>query len=538
MRRVLFFLLIAGILAAAAALRPGALDFTAETRQAAEALPHATSAEDRGVIQFAYGDWGALSNHTMEVSAVPWKLTTAALALAEAGTPDATPDVDLAATFRQWGIHSPERIANWPEHIPQPTRDAPLGQITGVGRAAWPPIEVTAGNAVCAVCHSSVTYGADGTPDTTQVWLGMPNTSINLEGYTQAVFAALKAAPDDAALMAAVMAMYPDTSMRERTTLRYAILPRLRGVVAERDAQYGAFLPFQLSTNGATNGLDSLRRRLDLIPEGEVVTASTFNSIPDLQHRLLRRRLLLSGSYALPDPDTAMTPASINDSSREALAAMIGYFTVPAMGVTPDVAEAHQPEALDVVAWLETYSAQPYPAPINMNLAAEGADVYAQNCASCHGTYSDDLTLTSFPNWHGDVGTDPERARLVSPEFVAAANDTLYGAYRAVETDGYSAPPLTGIWASGPYLHNGAVPTLWHLMRPEDRPATFPVGGHRIDMERVGIDITPPQGFTPWATPGIVDTASFGMSAAGHEVGFEGLTDAEKDALLEYLKQL
>lgn len=145
----------------------------------------------------------------------------------------------------------------------------------------------------------------------------------------------------------------------------------------------------------------------------------------------------------------------------------------------------------------------------------------------------------SFPNWEGDVGTDMRRAELLTQEVADAVNGGLFGAHIAARTvAGYAAPPLTGLWASAPYLHNGSVPTLWHLMRPAARPVWFEVGGHRIDMQRVGIDLAPPVGYAPWSTPAAVDTAAFGLSSSGHDVGFADLTDAEKDALLEYLKLL
>jgi len=35
---------------------------------------------------------------------------------------------------------------------------------------------------------------------------------------------------------------------------------------------------------------------------------------------------------------------------------------------------------------------------------------------------------------------------------------------------GYTAQPLHGVWAVGPYLHNGSVPTVWDLLKPSDRP--------------------------------------------------------------------
>ncbi|NCT12302.1 MAG: hypothetical protein GW767_06070, partial [Rhodobacterales bacterium] len=87
-------------------------------------------------------------------------------------------------------------------------------------------------------------------------------------------------------------------------------------------------------------------------------------------------------------------------------------------------------------------------------------------------------------------------------------------------------------------LHNGSVPTLWHLMRPAARPARFMVGGHRLDLARVGIDLAPPTDYQPWSIPAEVDTTAFGLSNSGHEVGFAGLGEAEKDALLDYLKLL
>ena len=35
---------------------------------------------------------------------------------------------------------------------------------------------------------------------------------------------------------------------------------------------------------------------------------------------------------------------------------------------------------------------------------------------------------------------------------------------------GYTAQPLHGVWAVGPYLHNGSVPTIWDLLKPSGRP--------------------------------------------------------------------
>src|SRR5690606_16656674 len=49
---------------------------------------------------------------------------------------------------------------------------------------------------------------------------------------------------------------------------------------------------------------------------------------------------------------------------------------------------------------------------------------------------------------------------------------------------GYNTPSLYGTWLMAPYLHNGSVPTIWHLLRPDQRPdvwRTRLVGGSDQD---------------------------------------------------------
>ena len=51
----------------------------------------------------------------------------------------------------------------------------------------------------------------------------------------------------------------------------------------------------------------------------------------------------------------------------------------------------------------------------------------------------------------------------------------------------YAARPLYGIWAAAPYLHNGSVPTLYHLLLPPDqRPKTFALGARDYDPVKLG----------------------------------------------------
>ena len=138
-----------------------------------------------------------------------------------------------------------------------------------------------------------------------------------------------------------------------------------------------------------------------------------------------------------------------------------------------------------------------------------------------------------------DVGTDANRLRSFTPELVEKIN-TLGTGYpwrfkHFKKTDGYANSPLDGIWLRGPYLHNGSVPTLWHLLRPDERPTVFYRGSDLLDGEKVGFD------WNKESEAGVryfkFDTTLRGNGNGGHRYG-EQLTQAQKEALLEYLKTL
>jgi hypothetical protein len=89
---------------------------------------------------------------------------------------------------------------------------------------------------------------------------------------------------------------------------------------------------------------------------------------------------------------------------------------------------------------------------------------------------------------------------------------------------------LDGIWLRAPYLHNGSVPTLRDLLLPAaQRAKVFYRGSDIYDQTSVG--------FRSDAGPTQIDTSRSGNSNAGHEYG-TSLGDADRDALLEYLKTL
>jgi hypothetical protein len=260
-----------------------------------------------------------------------------------------------------------------------------------------------------------------------------------------------------------------------------------------------------------------------------------FVSIPDLALRHRRSRLLADGAYAAPS----------GKADAGELAAITSFFTVPSMGVKPEEARQHIPEAEAIFAWLADYRPQAFPGPVDRAAAERGAALYARGCAACHGRLDWNAgapRLADFPDWIGDVGTDPLRGKVLDQPLAQAIRNSAYGRAISVKPgEGYAAPPLAGVWASAPYLHNGSVPSLAALLDPRLRPRRFMVGGHALDWGSMGLRLAPdgsyPAGYVPFAVPQWVDTGQPGLGNGGHTYGSE-LTAQERAALIEFLKLL
>ena len=105
----------------------------------------------------------------------------------------------------------------------------------------------------------------------------------------------------------------------------------------------------------------------------------------------------------------------------------------------------------------------------------------------------------------------------------------------------YEAKVLQGIWATAPYLHNGSVPSLAELLKPPaQRVPSFQVGP-AYDLDSVGLAKTQTKfgsySYQTTADCGGAKPDASGNSRCGHDFG-TSLSDAEKKALLEYLKTL
>ena len=254
------------------------------------------------------------------------------------------------------------------------------------------------------------------------------------------------------------------------------------------------------------------------------------------------------------------------------------------------------------------------------------------SCASCHGAYSpryvNDPAYLDTPLLEGIaanivpleiIATDRRRLDGNSPLVVQAARDNWFAysdgkknaagvslcgdqndsSLRGDRKLGYLAPPLYGIWATAPYLHNGSVPNLWEVLQPADRqpiwrrlskPAPAELAGKVVmgfddslgtgyDRSNVGwkyqalacgtstipyLDCNPAGGASVqdalsllWSNGGlawnlfnapimadsqlqdrkIYNTSMYSQSNKGHEF-VSVLTDQERRALIEYMKTL
>ena len=80
--------------------------------------------------------------------------------------------------------------------------------------------------------------------------------------------------------------------------------------------------------------------------------------------------------------------------------------------------------------------------------------------------------------------------RCIAMAIRSVGSESLDDKKVVTDPGGYVAPPLDGIWASAPYLHNGAVPTLWHLFHADQRPTVWQRSEDGYDQEKIGLEVT------------------------------------------------
>ena len=504
-----------------------------------------------GVEHLLFDDFHSLNSDTLKTNAAPWKLAGAALVAYRNAQGDHWPETEDGfqdLLLHRYGFLRPKELTNWPGHEAPPVFTKPLGLVSATVARDLPTVRIEAVNQGCATCHAAHLYDAQGNPQLDRVWVGLPSSDIALERYSVELYAAFLAVlghEDEA--MARVDRMFPQVSADERATLRKYVLPELKATLTRLEKGMKRFVPYFAGEAGLTNGVAAMKLSNHLITGDHFLAdETTVSSIPDFGGLHLKRSVLIDGVYASPGWPRygPLIDADTPEEHDDRIARIITLFTVGTLGVDPEVAPDNVAAVKAALEFPERgYVPPPYPGPIDRSLALTGRAVFHARCSGCHGTYSEgteQVRLLTYPNRLvplAAIGTDPVRS------------DRTHGGYQekfqrgpmgklvaAAETSGYVPPALTSLWATAPYLHNGSVPTLWHLLHPESRPATFQVGGAKLDLEKVGLGY--PEGYVPWMAPDVYDTSKPGHSNAGHDKQVDGLSEPEKSALLEYLKLL
>jgi hypothetical protein len=193
-----------------------------------------------------------------------------------------------------------------------------------------------------------------------------------------------------------------------------------------------------------------------------------------------------------------------------------------------------------------------YPYAIDRELAERGRTLFYSkrvNCARCHGVYDGEGNC-EWTGAHVDVGTDRARLDMVGESFLAsfrASPITKHG--ELASSQGYAATPLGGVWANFPYLHNGSVPTVWHLLGPSsERPRIFSVqAARRLDQKLLGQRLTSADESDAKEEELIERHRESrdwfyverpGCGNGGHDFWSLIQTDDNRRALIEYLKTL
>ncbi len=371
----------------------------------------------------------------------------------------------------------------------------------------------------CAACHIG-SYRTSFDSETIIV-VGAPATRVDPQAYLRFLF---RCARDPRFKTDTVLA-----AIRQRRSLRLDEATLLR-----------VLIPF---TRRAINDLDETYAWADANPRWGPGRIDPFNPA---KYGMLRRPI--DGSIGNSDMMSLwgidvnhgerMHWDGLNGSLREViLSSALGD------GASPRTLDLDRMEQLEN--WLVEQRPPSFPGRIDRALTDHGAALFDAHCARCHAhdgaKMRTVIPLLLDPSAEDDshIATDPERASMWNTASAEAYN--RYGAGYAWDfedfqnLEGYLPLPLDGVWLRGPYLHNGSVPTLWHLLNPDERPVTFYRGCDVIEARDVGfVWNVPDEGGRPFFR---FNTRLRGNSNRGHIYG-HNLQDDEKRALIEYLKTL
>ena len=377
----------------------------------------------------------------------------------------------------------------------------------------------------CAVCHVGAVRETPQSAPT--IYLGMPSNTVDLQAFFDFLIAGVKDArftPDN--VLAQIEKDGPVDPI-ERLILRAAV-PRMRDGLLTREPQLLAFMlpehprfgPGRVDTFNPYKTNQFAEYYQDEMPVEERIGTADF---PSIWNQAAREGLNLHWD-------------GNNSSVRER-----NFSAAFGAGATREYVDS---DAIDRVRiWANTLAPPPYPfaRTTDTQILQRGQQVFEQRCASCHAVGGPGVGQVVPLS---DIGTDEYRLNSYTEKLAQLqleyGNGYDWDFKGFTKTNGYSSPPLDGIWARAPYLHNGSVPTMWDLLTPAEQrnngQTTFFTGHGVYDQENLGFrtDVEEVGGRQSF----LYDLTQPGNSNKGHtgeRYGTE-LSDEDKRALIEYLK--
>jgi len=395
---------------------------------------------------------------------------------------------------------------------------------------------VMIGGLNCAVCHTGTVRA---TPQSQpRIYLGMPAHQIDLNAFFGFLFTAAgdrRFNPDY--LMPFVERANPGLGRLEKWLLRTQGVRLLReGLLRQQ-----ALIAYQFEAGHTQSGrgrvdtfggykVSLFRFPVHELPKEEMVGVADLPSIWDQAQR-----------EGMPLHWDGNNPSLMERN----FSASFGAGATPA---TVDIASLERTQA-----WLRHLPVPRYPFPVDAAKAAAGERVYDRACYGCHGKHDygpggRDRRESQVGRIMrlADIGTDPYRNWSFTRDLAVNQATLLAGTRWRLRhfhvTPGYVNQPLDGVWLRAPYLHNGAVPTLYDLLKPAaERPTEFYRGYDVYDQDRVGfVSSVAQEGSRRYFRFEVRDAQGNlvpGNSNLGHEYGTT-LGEDEKRQLLEYLKTL
>jgi mono/diheme cytochrome c family protein len=371
-------------------------------------------------------------------------------------------------------------------------------------RIGFPSVEPN-----CAMCHTgSYRTSAEADP---AIVVGGPAHALGLQSFQQFLFGCASDPRFNSVTLLAAIDAKEKLGWFEKLLYRTVIIPAARSGLLQQKASYAWQQSRPPQGWGRTDTFNPTKINVFHLPDDGTIGTT---NLPAIWNQRAREHLWLHWD-------------GNNDEITQR-----NYAAAMAVGATPQsVLPASFKRVTDFVLDLPPPK---YPFAIDRAKADRGRAVYEQNCAQCHAFGEKKVgQVTDI----AEIGTDRHRLdsfteALVERFHTFTTEPFVFTAYR--KTNGYSDVPIDGCWNRAPYLHHGAVPTLWDLLQPPaSRPTVFYTGYDVYDPVKAGFVHDGPA-----RTGGFLyDVTVAGNANSGHTYGTT-LPDGDKWDLIEYLKTL